>query len=246
MDLISLSFLTLPPRAMSSAALDIFRHVTPLIDDFLTYSNATTTQNQLYGHLDLQHLSLLERWWASYYIWWGNETVATGIMSFVMHEAVYFGRAIPWMAVDAIPWFQQWKLQPVSLGPPRSRGFEIGHMQVSVLRADLQTKHVSPAQIAKCTRVVLLSHFFAEFPLIFAFHPICCYFGMMTYEVPFTPLWLMVPQIAAFFVFEDMWHYWAHRALHWGPLYKNIHKLHHEFSAPIGLASLSLCGRING
>lgn len=29
----------------------------------------------------------------------------------------------------------------------------------------------------------------------------------------------------------------AHRGLHWGPLYKNIHKLHHEFSAPIGLAA---------
>jgi len=35
----------------------------------------------------------------------------------------------------------------------------------------------------------------------------------------------------------DFFHYVAHRALHWGPLYKNIHKLHHEFSAPIGLAA---------
>lgn len=31
--------------------------------------------------------------------------------------------------------------------------------------------------------------------------------------------------------------YWAHRALHYGPLYKKIHKLHHEFSAPFGLAA---------
>jgi methylsterol monooxygenase len=62
---------------------------------------------------------------------------------------------------------------------------------------------------------------------------------MSTYEVPFTPLPIMAAQIAFFFVFEDMFHYWAHRALHWGPLYKNIHKLHHEFSAPIGLVSPS-------
>jgi methylsterol monooxygenase len=34
-----------------------------------------------------------------------------------------------------------------------------------------------------------------------------------------------------------MFHYWAHRALHWGPLYKHIHKKHHEFSAPFGLAA---------
>lgn len=55
--------------------------------------------------------------------------------------------------------------------------------------------------------------------------------------MPF-PSWLkMAWQIALFFVFEDTFHYWAHRALHWGPLYKHIHKLHHEFSAPFGLAA---------
>ncbi len=48
----------------------------------------------------------------------------------------------------------------------------------------------------------------------------------------------MLAQIALFFVFEDMFHYFAHRALHYGPLYKNIHKMHHEFSAPFGLVSL--------
>ena len=36
---------------------------------------------------------------------------------------------------------------------------------------------------------------------------------------------------------EDFYHYFAHRALHYGPLYKKIHKLHHEFSAPFGLAA---------
>ena len=90
----------------------------------------------------------------------------------------------------------------------------------------------------RATKYVLIVHFCAEFPLIYLFHPICCYFGMETYQVPFTPLPVMLAQIAFFFVFEDMYHYWAHRLLHWGPMYKNIHKLHHEFSAPFGLVSL--------
>lgn len=47
----------------------------------------------------------------------------------------------------------------------------------------------------------------------------------------------MVPQIALFFIFEDIWHYFAHQALHYGPLYKRIHKLHHKYSAPFGLAA---------
>jgi methylsterol monooxygenase len=50
-----------------------------------------------------------------------NDTIATGIMSFVMHEIVYFGRSIPWMIIDAIPYFNQYKLQNVST-PPRASG----------------------------------------------------------------------------------------------------------------------------
>src|SRR5271154_1631317 len=41
-----------------------------------------------------------------------NSTL-TGIMSFVMHEFVYFGRSIPWIIIDALPYFRHWKLQDV-------------------------------------------------------------------------------------------------------------------------------------
>jgi methylsterol monooxygenase len=68
------------------------------------------------------------------------------------------------------------------------------------------------------------------------FHPMAQYFGLST-GVPFPPLITMAYQIAIFFVMEDTWHYWTHRALHWGPLYKGIHKIHHTYSAPFGLAA---------
>jgi len=67
---------------------------------------------------------------------------------------------------------------------------------------DRQGKFVSNAQIWKCTKVVLLTHFTCEAPLILAFHPICAYFGMATFNVPFTPWPIMAAQIACFFVFE--------------------------------------------
>jgi methylsterol monooxygenase len=35
-------------------------------------------------------------------------------MSFVMHELVYFGRALPWMIIDRIPYFKKYKIQEVS------------------------------------------------------------------------------------------------------------------------------------
>ncbi len=62
------------------------------------------------------------------------------------------------------------------------------------------------------------------------------YFGLQT-GVPFPSLLNMALQIAVFFVMEDTWHYWMHRCIHWGPLYRNIHKIHHQYSAPFGLAA---------
>jgi len=42
-----------------------------------------------------------------------NDVLATGIMSFTMHEVVYFGRCLPWMIADQIPYFRKYKIQSV-------------------------------------------------------------------------------------------------------------------------------------
>jgi methylsterol monooxygenase len=85
------------------------------------------------------HLSVPEKLWATWYAWWRNDTLATGIqtplghvadcqgiMSFVLHEVVYFGRSLPWIIIDAIPFFRRWKLQDVLPTPctlsPCSKG----------------------------------------------------------------------------------------------------------------------------
>lgn len=47
----------------------------------------------------------------------------------------------------------------------------------------------------------------------------------------------MAWQVLLFMVMEDTFHYFAHRLLHYGPFYRNIHKIHHQFSAPFGLAA---------
>ncbi|KXJ95383.1 fatty acid hydroxylase superfamily protein [Microdochium bolleyi] len=156
------------------------------------------------------HLNILERAWAAWYLWMQNDTLATGIMSFVMHEVIYFGRSAPWMIIDALPYFRKYKLQ---------------NQKVPTLKEQWE-----------CASLVLLSHFTVELPQIWLFHPIAAYCGM-DYGVPFPSFGKMAFQIAVFFVLEDTWHYWFHRALHYGPLYKNIHKLHHTYSAPFGLAA---------
>ncbi|GJJ14249.1 C-4 sterol methyl oxidase [Clathrus columnatus] len=179
-------------------------------------SNGTLTASEsarhyLESNIDFTTLSVFEQWWAAWYLLIGSHTIATGLMSFIMHEVVYFGRCVPWIIIDAIPYFRKWKLQPGKVPTPQEQW--------------------------ECTKLVLFSHFTIELPAIWFFHPLAEFLGMSTWQVPFPPWKTMALQVLFFFIFEDAFHYWAHRALHYGPLYKKIHKIHHKYSAPFGLAA---------
>ncbi|EDR13647.1 C4-methyl sterol oxidase [Laccaria bicolor S238N-H82] len=181
----------------------------------MSFLNATTIPSPYYDALypatDFSSLTWLEQQWVAWYVWIGNPIIATGLMSFLMHEIVYFGRSIPWIIIDATPFFRKWKLQA--------------------------NKIPTAAEQWECTKQVLFSHFTIELPLIWLFHPTAEGLGMSTYHVPFPSLKTMAPQIFLFFVFEDFFHFLAHQALHTGVLYKHIHKIHHKYSAPFGLAA---------
>lgn len=57
-------------------------------------------------------------------------------------KIVYFGRCVPWIIIDAIPYFRKWKLQP--------------------------NKVPTPEQQWECTKQVLFSHFTIELPAVSA------------------------------------------------------------------------------
>lgn len=71
------------------------------------------------------HLNYFEKLWMAWYAYIGNDVLATGIMSFLMHELVYFGRSLPWIIIDCIPYFNKYKIQnvrqtTVSIAPSQS------------------------------------------------------------------------------------------------------------------------------
>ncbi|ELU38872.1 C-4 methyl sterol oxidase [Rhizoctonia solani AG-1 IA] len=172
---------------------------------------ATSAELYASSGVEFSKLGWLEYNWAAWYLWIGDPVIATGLMSFLLHEIVYFGRCLPWMIIDATPYFRRWKLQPNKI-PTVQEQWE-------------------------CTKLVLYSHFTIELPQIWFFHPIASACGMNTWQVPFPNWQTAALQVALFFVFEDAFHFFAHRALHYGPLYKHIHKVHHKYSAPFGLAA---------
>jgi hypothetical protein len=60
------------------------------------------------------HLNIAERLWVAWYAYMQNDVLATGIMSFVMHEIVYFGRSLPWIIIDSLGLFKKYKIQGAS------------------------------------------------------------------------------------------------------------------------------------
>ena len=78
--------------------------------------------------------------WVAWYAYMQDDVLATGIMSFVMHEIVYFGRSLPWIIIDRMRFFNQYKIQ--------------------------NQKVPTSQEQWKCAKLVLLSHFTVELPQI--------------------------------------------------------------------------------
>ncbi|KAI8060327.1 hypothetical protein BC940DRAFT_337613 [Gongronella butleri] len=139
-----------------------------------------------------------------------NPFLVTGLFAFALHELVYFGRFVPFLLCDFIPYFDKYKLQPKQVNTGKDYW--------------------------DCTKHVLFQHFFYEGPLIFLFHPMATYLGMGV-RAPLPEWKYMVPQVILFFIIEDAYHYCVHRLMHYPLLYKKIHKVHHHYAAPFGIAA---------
>lgn len=156
-------------------------------------------------------LSWLDQTWADLFKD-RNQLIVLAAISFIVHEIVYFGRYIPFMIASRIRYFDKYKLQ-----------------------AD---KQISDEQWWKCVKGVLIGQWCIDLPLMIFFHPTAQLIGMKVDTVPLPSWYDIAYQNVIFLVVEDAFHYWAHRALHTFPkLYKIVHKQHHEFAAPFGLAA---------
>lgn len=93
----------------------------------------------------------------AWYAWMQNDVLATGIMSFLVHEIVYFGRSLPWIFIDSFGVFKNYKIQSVS--------YERLLIDVPFLIVK-QNKIPSLQEQWNCARFVLLSHFTVELPQI--------------------------------------------------------------------------------
>jgi methylsterol monooxygenase len=170
------------------------------------------------------HLNLAEKAWAAWHTYMQNDVLATGIMSFAMHKIVYFERSLLWIIADRLPYFNKYKIQNV-----RPTGNLWLHLLTSF---EAKNSHTRRAMELHQSRPAV--PLYRRTTTNLAFPPsraVLWPFDKCASPLNFTTAY----QIAISFVLEDTWHYWPHRALHTPSLYKMIHKIHHQYSAPLVL-----------
>ncbi|CAA0820565.1 Methylsterol monooxygenase 1-1 [Striga hermonthica] len=88
----------------------------------------------------------------------------------------------------------------------------------------------------RCYKSVMGMFFLVVGPLQLVSYPAVKLIGIRT-SLSLPSLWEILLQLGVYFVIEDYTNYWIHRFLHckWG--YEKIHKVHHEYTAPIGFAA---------
>ncbi|XP_057524809.1 methylsterol monooxygenase 1-1-like [Amaranthus tricolor] len=107
----------------------------------------------------------------------------------------------------------------------------------NVERYKIQPKvRLSFSEMVSCYKTVMKMFFFVVGPLQLVSYPSVKLIGIRT-GLPLPSGWEILMQLIVYFIVEDYTNYWIHRFLHgkWG--YEKIHKVHHEYTAPIGFAA---------
>ncbi|XP_027339206.1 methylsterol monooxygenase 1-2-like [Abrus precatorius] len=91
-------------------------------------------------------------------------------------------------------------------------------------------------EMFKCYKKVMQTFIIAVGPLQILSYPTIKWIGIRT-DLTLPSGWEIFCQLFVYFVIEDFSNYWIHRLLHCKWAFEKIHKVHHEYSAPVGLAA---------
>ncbi|KAF3790251.1 Methylsterol monooxygenase 1-1 [Nymphaea thermarum] len=112
-------------------------------------------------------------------------------------------------------------------------------MGVSVLRRfKIQPNVRVPfARVVQCYRDVVAVLLLVVAPLQLTSYPLLKWSGIRT-GLPLPSLWEAGAELVVYLLVEDYGNYWIHRWMHhWPWAYDKIHRVHHEFTAPVGFSA---------
>lgn len=109
-------------------------------------------------------------------------------------------------------------------------GAAVMHLPERKLQA---SKHPSAQDYARCAAVVVRNQLLVNLPVSLLL-PLA---GRVRADPGLPSAWEVVRDVVGFILVEEVGFYYSHRAMHAPGLYRHIHKVHHEFTAPFGLAA---------
>ncbi|KAI9342821.1 hypothetical protein BDR26DRAFT_801674 [Obelidium mucronatum] len=139
----------------------------------------------------------------------------TCFLPFFCASFFYFGTSAVFFAIDITQSFQNYKIQ---------------------------TKKHPPtlASYSKATQLVLFNFIAINLPLSYANYLHLNQEDKLATQVlgPLPSPLTIVRDLAASALLFEFSFYWFHRLFHYPPLYKLIHKKHHEYTAPMGISAI--------
>ncbi|KAF0686713.1 Aste57867_21555 [Aphanomyces stellatus] len=152
------------------------------------------------------------------FVWWA--TIVSSVSRFelafwgslIVVTLATVGGSLVCFAMDCSPSLRKYKIQPTRLPT-------LGHY-------------------AKCLKLALLNQFIVHLPVSVAVLHFGGHLPTFSAALPLPSFTTIVVELTIFLVCEDTITYWCHRFWHWKAVYKYIHKVHHEFTAPFGLTAI--------
>ncbi|CAF0871290.1 unnamed protein product [Adineta steineri] len=95
--------------------------------------------------------------------------------------------------------------------------------------------YVDTKQVKECAKTVLINQIFILFPALILTCPLFLHLGVK-WHIPFPPWYRIMFELISFLGVTEIFFYYSHLILHFSSIYEYVHKKHHRFRAPIGLA----------
>jgi len=149
-----------------------------------------------------------ERAWISYFEYFGEFYAV--LVFYLFMTWCYVIAGLLCAGIDYFRLFEKYKIQP--------------------------GKYVDVPGYWLCIMNLVQNYILVIIPLLFVGYPIFSFLGFSA-ALPLPTTTTFSLHFFFFMIAEDVSHYFFHRTLHTPWLYKNIHKMHHTYQAPFGLAA---------
>ncbi|XP_041456871.1 fatty acid hydroxylase domain-containing protein 2-like isoform X2 [Lytechinus variegatus] len=106
-------------------------------------------------------------------------------------------------------------------------------------KVQLDQTEIPAGKLRRTLWTVFLNQTLYNIPILVALYYVAVWRGCGSTVDELPTFQTLLYQIAVFTVVEEFGFYYSHRLLHHPWLYKKFHKIHHEWTAPFGLASFN-------